>query len=221
MGKPMRFFLDFDGTIASVDVVDTVLERFAAAGWRDIEAEWAAGRIGSRECLSRQMALVRASEKNLEALLETIDIDPGFSVFLRKTREAGIPVDVVSDGFDWIISRLLSRHSAGDLPVHSNLLQWKDGSPRAAFNGHEPCAHGCANCKPAVMRRLSRPGERTIFVGDGLSDRFAARAADLTFAKGKLAAFCETEKIPYVRYTTFNDIDRWLEAQLAHEEKKA
>jgi 2-hydroxy-3-keto-5-methylthiopentenyl-1-phosphate phosphatase len=33
---PIRFFLDFDGTIAQNDVVDLILERFADKGWKKI-----------------------------------------------------------------------------------------------------------------------------------------------------------------------------------------
>src|SRR5262245_12565255 len=54
-------FVDFDGTIASLDTTDLLLERFAAPQWRQIEEDWKAGLIGSRECLVRQIDLVRAT----------------------------------------------------------------------------------------------------------------------------------------------------------------
>jgi 2-hydroxy-3-keto-5-methylthiopentenyl-1-phosphate phosphatase len=56
-----RVLVDFDGTIASVDTTDLLLERFAAPDWRQIEDDWKAGHIGSRECLVRQIDLVQAS----------------------------------------------------------------------------------------------------------------------------------------------------------------
>jgi len=40
---------DFDGTITCADTVDAILEHFAMPAWLDVEAEWKAGKIGSRE----------------------------------------------------------------------------------------------------------------------------------------------------------------------------
>jgi len=55
-----RVLCDFDGTIALEDVTDSILERFALDGWQDVETEWKNGQIGSRECMAKQVALIRA-----------------------------------------------------------------------------------------------------------------------------------------------------------------
>ena len=78
-----RVFVDFDGTIAPVDTTDLLLERFAAPAWREIEDDWKAGRIGSRECLVRQIDLVRASEAEMDAFVAGIEIDRGFAQVRR------------------------------------------------------------------------------------------------------------------------------------------
>ena len=72
-----RVLLDFDGTISKVDTTDMLLERFAAPAWRDIEEEWKAGRIGSRECMVRQIDLVRATPAEMDAFIATVEIDTG------------------------------------------------------------------------------------------------------------------------------------------------
>jgi 2-hydroxy-3-keto-5-methylthiopentenyl-1-phosphate phosphatase len=48
-------FVDFDGTISPLDTTDLLLDRFADPLWRKIEAEWVTGRIGSLECMARQI----------------------------------------------------------------------------------------------------------------------------------------------------------------------
>ncbi len=213
--KRLHFFVDFDGTISSTDVVDIVLERFAGPEWQAIEREWAAGRIGSRECLSRQVALVRADEAALDALVAGVGVDPGFAGFLRAASELEVPVSVVSDGFDLFIRRILADALPDAalreaLPVFSNRLEWRAGRLEASFAGGLPgCEHGCANCKPAVMRREGA-GDFTIFVGDGLSDRFAAHEADMVFAKGKLLTYCVSKGVRHRVYTGFDEIERWL-----------
>ncbi|MBI2095215.1 MAG: MtnX-like HAD-IB family phosphatase [Candidatus Omnitrophica bacterium] len=219
---PIKFFVDFDGTVTTADVVDLMLERFAPEEWRSVEKDWAEGRIGSRECLSRQIALMRVSREDLKKLSLEIQIDPYFRAFLKMAALFSAPAVVVSDGFDVMIHEIL-RHRLGDgflenLPVFCNRLEWRGEKPAAVFAGDgAPCAHGCANCKPRVIDAHRRPGDRVIFVGDGLSDRFAAKAADLTFAKGKLLKFCEENKITHESYSTFGDVLEWLESNLARE----
>src|SRR5262249_6907381 len=62
-------FLDFDGTITRRDATDAILEAYADPRWLQLEEAWKHGRIGSRECLTAQMALVRASREEIDALL--------------------------------------------------------------------------------------------------------------------------------------------------------
>ena len=70
----------------------------------------------------------------------------------------------------------------------------------------EVCVDGCATCKPAVMRVNNPLSANTIFIGDGLSDRFAAQSANIVFAKSKLADHCMRNSIPYIEYRTLADV---------------
>src|SRR6267378_5808777 len=104
-------FLDFDGTISRRDVVDAILETYADPEWLTFEAEWHAGRIGSRDCLRAQMALVRATRKQIDALLDEIYLDEGLLSLLEMCAMQNLPVHIVSDGFDYCIRRILSGAS--------------------------------------------------------------------------------------------------------------
>jgi 2-hydroxy-3-keto-5-methylthiopentenyl-1-phosphate phosphatase len=64
------------------------------------------------------------------------------------------------------------------------------------------------------MQRLNVAGAPAIFVGDGLSDRYAAACASVVFAKDRLAAFCDAASIPYTPYGTLADVARGLERLL-------
>jgi 2-hydroxy-3-keto-5-methylthiopentenyl-1-phosphate phosphatase len=213
-------FSDFDGTIAQVDVTDAILNEFAAPEWQKVEEEWLAGLIGSRECLRRQMALVRASADDLNALIDSIPLDPGFAAFQRWTREHRLPFYVVSDGFDYVICRILRRCGAeGELLNGSHLFASSmrvEGEAVAVDFPHSPapCVHGCATCKPEVIRRLVARHSPVIFIGDGLSDRFAVEAADVVFAKARLLAYCRDRGIGARPFSTFADIESNLELLL-------
>src|ERR1700681_3726001 len=214
-------FLDFDGTISRRDAVDAILETYADAKWLTFEAEWRAGRMGSRDCLRAQMSLVRASRKQIDALLDEIGIDEGLVALLEMCAGQHITTNIISDGFDYCIRRILSgaskrvaaflrggRGCAGHLESRGHL--WRTEFPFF----HQTCGHGCATCKPAVMRLLNKTNAPAIFVGDGLSDRYAVESADLVFAKDGLAAYCGEQSIEYTSYENLGDvsahIDRWL-----------
>jgi len=215
-------FLDFDGTITRRDVVDAILETYADERWIEIEKQWRAGRIGSRDCLRAQMALVRATREQLEALVDSVEVDLGLAPLLETCARRGLAVNVVSDGFDYCIRRVLERPRLGlkrllsGVRVCASRLDFDArGGPRLDFPYfRQPCEHGCATCKPALMGMLNGAGAPAVFVGDGLSDRYAAACADLVFAKNSLAVYCRKEGIEHVAYENLSQVAARLDAML-------
>jgi 2-hydroxy-3-keto-5-methylthiopentenyl-1-phosphate phosphatase len=57
----------------------------------------------------------------------------------------------------------------------------------------------------------SRARGPVAFVGEGSSDRYGAVYADVTFAKLELVAHCERDGVPFVPWSDFDDVRRWLE----------
>ncbi|MBI4352972.1 MAG: MtnX-like HAD-IB family phosphatase [Candidatus Omnitrophica bacterium] len=217
----IKFFIDFDGTITRTDVVDLVLQRFSKDGWQEAEKSWIQGRIGSRECLTRQIGSVSATKEDVRCLLKEVEVDPYFVSFWKKTRNLGIPIVVVSDGFDFIIreifGRLSSEAGGGILrtPLFSNRLAWVGKKVKASFSKGPLCEHGCANCKERVIRKLRKKGDRIIFIGDGWSDRFAASVSHLTFAKGRLLKYCCEHRVPHRAYSSFKEVEEWLKDNIS------
>ena len=198
----LRVFVDFDGTIALEDTTDVILERFADPEWRSVEAEWIAGAIGSRECLARQVDLVRASPAALDAVGDDVPLDPHFGEFVTFCRSNRIPVTVISDGFDRLVSRMLA--AAGiDVPVLANHLRWlgKDRWKLAFPHSNPDCRAAAGNCKCAALTREA--GTLRILVGDGRSDFCAAQGADFILAKGALAEHCEASGLNYCVFGSF------------------
>jgi len=210
-------FLDFDGTISQRDVTDVILEQYADGKWQAAETAWRGGRIGSRACLSEQMSLVQATRSQLHALLEAIELDEGLATLLDLCQTRNVTAHIISDGFDYCIKRILARRVNGRRSaIHSvcashldlNRRPWRTEFPFF----RQSCAHGCATCKPAVMRLLNPTNAPAIFVGDGLSDRYAAECADLVFAKNDLASYCRDNSIEHIEYTTLSEVEKQIEA---------
>lgn len=214
-------FLDFDGTISRRDAVDAILEAYADPKWLAYEQEWRAGRIGSRDCLYAQMALVRATQKQLDALLDEIEVDEGLAALLEMCAAQQVPAHIISDGFDYCIHRILSRAGNGltylmrGVRICASHLIFERRYWRTEFPFfHQTCGHGCATCKPAVMRLLNQTNAPAIFVGDGLSDRYAVESADLVYAKAKLAAYCREQSIEHTPYDSLADVAAHLQRLL-------
>ena len=208
---------DFDGTITQVDVTDQILTQLAHPSWREVEQEWALGTIGSRECLERQIALVDASADELHAAIDTIELDPGFAAFCQFAHQKHIPFYIASDGFDYVIQRVLKRNELARRfrkNVHASALRVEGRRLLPSFP-QKPCEHGCATCKVALLNRLRADHQPIIFVGDGMSDRYAVEAADVVFAKRQLLAHCREKGIVCHAYETFKDVQAHLEKLLA------
>ncbi len=213
--KPL-VFSDFDGTITRLDVTDEILEQYADPSWREVEEQWLRGDIGSRECFERQAKLVRVTVKQLNALIDAIPLDPDFPEFYRMLEARQLPFYIVSDSFDYVIRRVLKRVGAdGELRngrhLFSTGLQLEAGRMRAVFpHSNHGCKHGCATCKPAIIRRVRKKQQPVVFIGDGLSDRFAVEEADIVFAKNELLAYCRERGLACRPFETFGDVQKAL-----------
>lgn len=212
-------FCDFDGTISQLDVTDQILTDLAHPSWREIEQQWMMGSIGSRECLARQIALVNAPVEELHKVIDQIKIDPAFAAFCKFARQRELPVYILSDGFDYVIRRVL-KNGGVDRHFRSNLFasglnidgrRLEPSFPHAS----ETCVHQCATCKAELIRRLRKNRQPVVFVGDGMSDRFAVEEADVVFAKRHLLAYCRERGIACHPFETFADVQLTIEKQLA------
>lgn len=209
----MHVFCDFDGTISLKDTTDEVLTRFADSSWQTLEEKWKRGEIGSAECMRGQIALIRASQPELDAALDAQQIDSSFPNFVNFCEAAGAPVTVISDGVDYFIRRILSRNGLGRLSVIANCLSVDEGGGYTLSSPHSNphCHNGAGVCK---CSHLAKNRDARVFVGDGRSDFCAVKEADLVFAKDTLATYCEEQNIPYIPYDSFYDVQMVLADKL-------
>lgn len=197
---------DFDGTISNEDIGFKIIETFAGPGWLEIEEAYQRGEKGSREALEEIFALTRVSEQELRRFVEeNFFVDPAFADFLDYCSRMNWPVTILSDGFDFYIDLLLNKHRL-NVPYLANELRVADMVLKANFPYTSSHCGLCGNCKLDYARQLREKGARIIYIGDGHSDTCAGQVADLLFAKGALARYCQKENIPFVPYRSFHDI---------------
>jgi len=212
---PVAFLVDYDGTIALTDVSDTVMaEHVSHADWERIAAIYDAGQMGSRRLMEWEITLLRATEAELLATAAVQPHDPSFAPFVRRAAAAGIPVEVVSDGFGFFIGPALALLGLTDVPVVTARTTFDGRVGTVGWPNGNPACGVCGTCKRQRVLDHQAAGRTVVFIGDGESDRYAAGYADVIFAKRALISICLARGWPYERWTEFADIHAWLNERL-------
>lgn len=211
MSSALSVFFDFDGTVTTTDTGVHLLERLATADWRIEEERYESGQIGSRECLQRQWDLLPHDEGRLRATAREVEVDAGFAPLVAALKRAGAEVTVVSDGFGFYAEEVCAAHG---VEVMTNVVDWSSG--QLTFPHLDRCCPctTCGTCKQAPIKDARRRGRRTVFVGDGISDRKAALLADVLLAKDDLARWCEELGVDHRRFESLGDVARILDVSL-------
>lgn len=202
---------DFDGTVTRTDVAEDLLQAFAPPEWWEIEQEHRARRIGTRETMIRQFALVRANEDEMVRFVdEHVRLDETFPPFVAACRTRGIPVEIVSEGLDFYLHHLLRKWGI-DVPARTNRTRFEPGRVRIEYPYADPTCDLCGTCKLRRLFELRVAGYRVAYIGDGHSDLCPAVEADVVFAKRELAQLCREEAIEFIPFDTFADVQREME----------
>ena len=206
----VHIFTDFDGTITEKDSLVFLLNEYVGSGWIEIERRVEDGVLPEMDGLRQEVALLTIPyEEACRRLLDELPLDPGFAGFVTFCEARGWPLTILSGGLRPLIEALLERDGLSHLPVHSNDLAFdEDGRWRVVPAGTPRIRGLCNHCKTWWLRESD---ERTIYIGDGTTDRCPGREADLLFAKGGLARWCEAEGVDHVKWERFEEIGAWWE----------
>jgi 2-hydroxy-3-keto-5-methylthiopentenyl-1-phosphate phosphatase len=218
----VKIFVDFDGTITTRDVGNTLFREFGGAACDVFIADYHEEKISAQELFRREAAAAGSIlPADLHALLDRQTIDPGFKDFVAFCRQRQIEFYIVSDGLDYYIDRVLRAHEIQDLSFVANALSLAptgvDGRTSLSLDfphGDTVCDR-CACCKRNFMLTHAGDDDIIVFIGEGYSDRCPAQYADIVFAKDKLQTFCQRENISYYLYASFHDVTDRLSELLA------
>lgn len=206
----MKIFCDFDGTVAKNDVGNLLFRTFADERCFEIVKRWKAGEISSKQCLVEECGIARVSRQELQDFADGQELDAHFVGFVNFCQENNIEVEIVSDGLDFYIERILQNHGlAASVAVHANhLIFLNENEIKPEFPYFELGCGRCGNCKGYHVQQARANHDKLIYIGDGLSDRCGAETADITFAKQDrdLLRYCQEHKIPYHEFQDFADV---------------
>jgi len=216
---PFRLFLDFDGTLVDPNVAIVMVGKFADDGVRvahEVDVKLHRGELTLRQAWELQAALLPWEQipAMTDFAVREIPLRSGAHELIDLLVTHNVPTVVVSGGLDFYIQAILQREGF-DLPFLSDTAHpGDDGHLRVEHpHGHRECRQ-CGICKAQVVRGPLPPAQRTIFVGDGSTDRFAAEVADIVFARGRLLTYCQTKGIPCYPFENFQPVTAQLKGWL-------
>jgi 2,3-diketo-5-methylthio-1-phosphopentane phosphatase len=209
------YLCDFDGTIAPSDIGATLFMRFAVGDGAEAKAalkRWKSDEIGSRELTEIECRCMDVSADEALAFSRDHTIDADFAGFVRAVQVRGDAVMVASEGYDFYIADQLARAGLSDVPWRANHARFEGRRLIPEFPWADPSCTRCGNCKAQYVRDHRSRGYRVVFVGDGLSDRCGARAADAVFARASLWEWCRREGVAARPFSGFGAL---MEAEAA------
>jgi 2,3-diketo-5-methylthio-1-phosphopentane phosphatase len=209
---PYAFLCDFDGTVAPDDIGAALVKRYSHAlesRMASLLARWRADELATRDVIEAECATLEVSEAEALTFTRDFRLDPEFAPFARGVRERGGVVMVLSEGYGFYVRDQLERAGLAELPWAANHLRFESGRVIPEFPHAAPECPRCGNCKAAHVRRHRASGYEVVLVGDGLSDRCGASAADRVMARGELLVWCERTGIPAVPFHGFADVAAW------------
>jgi 2,3-diketo-5-methylthio-1-phosphopentane phosphatase len=218
MGGRIAIVTDFDGTISQRDIGHHFFEAFIAdyRDWDRLLNEWKRGLLSSRVCLEEEIRSVDAGRDDLDRFINREYLDPYFKDFVDFCTRQKFEIQILSDGLDYYIDKMLFKFGLGFLDFKANHLVLDNGSLSGVefphYNTME-CTM-CGNCKRFHVERLQDAGFYTIYIGNGYSDRCPAGCADMVLAKGELLDYCRTKGIDCIAFENFRDVERELTSRL-------
>jgi 2-hydroxy-3-keto-5-methylthiopentenyl-1-phosphate phosphatase len=200
--------LDFDGTITKDDLLDEMARRFGdPAVYREVEEALHAGTITLRECITREYEPVTLPlDEAVEWVLENVGVRAGLRELVELAHRRGWRVRVLSSGFEEFIEPVLRRAGVDGVEIVANALDARPDGWRVIWRHEAECGH----CREQCKRSGLPAADEIVYVGDGISDRCAALAADRVFATRGLARYLDENGTPYEAFGDFHDIARAL-----------
>ncbi len=202
--------VDFDGTVSENDMLDTIARHFGDEGvYEHVEEELHAGRMSLRDVITTEFRPVTAPLAEVVAwTLEHTRVRAGFHELVESARARGYAFVVLSSGFVELIEPILEREGVHADAIRANSVDARPDGWRVRWRDETVCDVCGEACK-----RGGLPEGDVVFVGDGISDRCAAKAARRVFATKGLARWLEEEGVPFEPFSDFHDVVARLDVE--------
>ncbi len=218
---------DFDATVTIEDVCDILMGAFSDGRWRNIGERYLKGELSHQDLNEKFISFLDVTPDQIdEFIIQNISVRPGFNNFVEYCYAHDYALLIVSSGWDYYITKILSEFNSIQLLSVNDLSKIKKhklfiicNKIRYQENDHKwkieppsfPTSPKSAPDKKFILTSLKRLKYNPIVViGDSMNDMEAALVADKVFARSELVDLCERNSIYYKRFETFYDVIQGL-----------
>lgn len=201
-------FSDFDGTITLHDTFVELLKRFSPPGLADdLMGQMYARTLTLREGVTQLLESIPSDQYlHIIEFSKTHSIRSGFPEFLDFLEAQGVPCVVVSGGIRIMVETVLGELKPRLAGLHAVDLEMDDALFKVI-----PADAGETELVAKVNIMAKYDFSESIAIGDSITDFNMAMAADLVFARDRLAKFLDEQGKAYVPWNDFFEIRDYLD----------
>lgn len=197
---------DFDGTITEEDASFFLLDEFARGDWRSLLDDYKSGRITVGEFNTRSFAMIKEDERTLlRSVEENVRVRPGFQKLIDYCHSRQFRFVIVSNGLEFYIKAVLRALDIADIEVRAATNAFLADGVRVQYIGPDGTVLQ-DGFKEAYIKVFLTEGYRVIYVGNGISDTYAARHAHKVFATGDLLDYYRRHALPCEPFSDLEDV---------------
>lgn len=205
--KDFIFISDFDGTITKKDFYWILLDDYIGEKGVEFYRKWKKCKKIGTEFLNTVFTWHEfTDEERLEAL-DKVELDENLENVVEFVREKGGDFHILSAGFKYYIDDALGRRDLSHLSVITNGGDFRNGTFVMEPDEQSPFYSDVYGVdKEKVATYYKEQCKKLYFVGDSEPDFWAAKHADVVFAKNELADIMDKEGMSYYKYEDFRDV---------------
>lgn len=202
-------FCDFDGTVTEIETLEAFLQLFLSEDLRALGQEMMAKGYSVKQGIKETMARIPSDDYRRHTdFFRQLPIREGFEAFLDYAHTVGIPVVILSGGIREMVETSMAPYRNKILDIWSGEVDLS-GEYVRFYSPYESDTEVVS--KVGIMRRYDC--DRTICVGDSYTDLEMAAAADVVFARDRLASAMEKAGKKHFTFETFYDMINVLKQQ--------
>jgi 2-hydroxy-3-keto-5-methylthiopentenyl-1-phosphate phosphatase len=157
--------------------------------------------------------MIRQDEATLLSKLEeNVRIRPGFRQLIDYCAYRGFRFVIVSNGLQFYIEAILRALGIKGIEVRAATNQFRADGVQVQYVAPDGTVLQ-DGFKEAYTKLFLGQGYRVVYVGNGTSDSYASRHADLVFATGDLLAYYQRHELPCIPFNDLTEVVNALASQ--------
>jgi 2-hydroxy-3-keto-5-methylthiopentenyl-1-phosphate phosphatase len=206
--KKTIVFSDFDGTITLHETFVDLLKKFSTPGLADrLMAQMYARTLTLRKGVTQLLESIPSDQYlNIIKFSKTHPIRSGFPEFLDFLKSHDVPCVVVSGGVRIMVETVLEEFKPRLAGLHA-----VDLDTSGDYFNVIPNYAGETELVAKVNIMAKYEFDQSIAIGDSITDFNMAMAADLVFARDRLAKYLDEQGKSYVPWNDFFEIRDYLD----------